>query len=60
MVWSLYDPDNLRSALEPVLVGLSAAGVIDRAINPRRHKIEYSQEVSRARPGIEIAVDLLP
>ena len=58
MVWSLYDFDGLCSALKPILDGLVDSGVIDRDGPNSGHQIDYSQEVSRARPGVEIAVAL--
>ena len=58
MVWSLYDLDNLRSVLKPVVDALQDSGIIHADSPGSGHLIDYSQEVSRARPGVEIAVAL--
>ena len=58
MVWSLYDPSALGSALKPVIDGLQDSGIIHDDSTKSGHLIDYSQEVSRARPGVEIAVAL--
>ena len=58
MVWSLYDPDGLRSALKPAVDGLVDAGILSDDSEKSGHQIDYSQEVSRARPGLEIRVGL--
>ena len=60
-VWSLFDQDNLASALKPVLDGIVDAGLLasDNVIVLPAAAVEYRQVVNRAHRGVEILIEVV-